>query len=564
MPMIRGGVSNPNGVITRLKGKMMKKTIGKVICFTLCACFIGASAACSNGGVNTDGWINESGEEPITLTWYVDLPTFTKRFGDTLTDREIFRHTGVKIEFSNADSVTGSSKLSTMAMSNQLTDLVSFQCDTELANQLVTGNFIWSMNDLFGKYDDVENFLPEDMYKWCTYDDGKLYGLRTHFFGEDIPDDQFPTNNVMVASVELLEKYNLDPQEDFSSMEKLFESCMKVKNGENNPAFIPFFTYTGGQDLAEYLAIPKETMDGDYQDWLETEEAMDLAVWMNKFYRNGLISEASLTASKSVGEVIASQSVFVVCMNYAENQYKLWDAYLDNGEQYVAIGPVRNENGDDPMLSPWTPNGYLDTCISKNCKDPRRALKLLEFLYSQEGQVLANFGIENDSYTIEDGKYYFTNKYYTMDEDEIADYYGNTWYEALVSNTPYLRSIEGIPKQDPARFTREILDYFSQWSFNSRAFNKIHPTDTRTGLVTTMNSANQLFNWVEIITSQKQGTGDDVAKENILQLYKKQINARNGYKGYDEVKAYYNKQFKANKEKLGKEYIWPSVIEAHK
>ena len=541
----------------------MKELIKKAISCGLGLMFACGAAACSGGGVNTDGWVNESGEEPITLTWYVDLDDFSKRFGDTLVDREIFRNTGVRIEFSNADSVTGSSKLSTMAMSNRLTDLVSFQCDTELANQLVAGKYLWSMDDLFAENQDVENFLPEDMYRWCTYDDGKLYGLRTHFFGEDVPDESLPTNNVMVASLELLEKYDLDPVEDFSSMEKLFQSCLKVKNGENNPAFIPFFTYTGGQDLAEFLAIPKETMNGDYQDWTETDEAKDLAVWMNKFYRNGLISEASLTASKSIGEVITSQSVFVVCMNYAENQYNLWDAYNVNGEQYVAIGPVRNENGDDPMLSPWTPNGYLDTCISKNSKNARRALKLLEYLYSNEGQILSYFGIENDSYTIEDGKYYYTNKYYTMDEEEIAEYYGNAWYETLISNTPYLQALEGDPKQDPARFTNEIIDYFSQWSFNSRAFNKIHPTDTRTGLVTTMNSANGFFNWTQIITSQKQGVSDAAAEAAVIKLYEEQLNARNSYKGYDEVKEYFNSRFKANKEKLGVEYVWPSVIQAH-
>ena len=542
----------------------MKNLFRKLLCCGLGLTFVCGAAACSGGGINTDGWVNESGEEPITLTWYVDLADFSKRFGDTLVDREIFRHTGVRIEFSNADSVTGSSKLSTMAMSNRLTDLVSFQCDTELANQLVAGNYLWSMNDLFAQNQDVENFLPDDMYKWCTYDDGKLYGLRTHFFGEDVPDESLPTNNVMVASVELLEKYGLDPVEDFSSMEKLFQSCLKVKNGENNPSFIPFFTYTGGQDLAEFLAIPKETMNGDYQDWMETEEAKDLAVWMNKFYRNGLISEASLTASKSIGEVITSQSVFVVCMNYAENQYNLWDAYNVNGEQYVAIGPVRNDNGDDPMLSPWTPNGYLDTCISKNSKNARRALKLLEYLYSNEGQILSYFGIENDSYTIEDGKYYYTNKYYTMDEEEIADYYGNAWYETLISNTPYLQALEGDPKQDPARFTNEIIDYFSQWSFNSRAFNKIHPTDTRTGLVTTMNSANGYFNWMDIITSQKQGVSDQVAEAAVRKKYDEQLSARNNYKDYDKVKAYFNNQFKANKAKLGVDYVWPSVVEAHK
>ena len=86
--------------------------------------------------VDVDGWVNESGKEPITLTWFVDLATFNKQFGDTLTDREIFRRTGVKIEFTSSDSVTGQSKLNSMILGNSLTDLVSVPAETSTICEL--------------------------------------------------------------------------------------------------------------------------------------------------------------------------------------------------------------------------------------------------------------------------------------------------------------------------------------------------------------------------------------------------------------------------------------------
>ena len=211
------------------------------------------------------------------------------------------------------------------------------------------------------------------------------------------------------------------------------------------------------------------------------------------------------------------------------------------------------------MLTCWTPNGYLATCISKRSRHADRALDLLNFLYSNEGQILANFGIENDSYVIgDDGKYYQTNKYYAMDETEISEYYGHSWYETLVSNTPYLRSITGIPKIEPAKFTQEILTYFNQWAYNTRALNSIHPTDSTTGLPAVMKQANAKFNWVSIVVSANAGMSDADARAKVLSEYNSQLNARNSTSRFDEVKEYYNMRFQQNKQKLGIEFLWPS------
>lgn len=42
--------------------------------------------------------------------------------------------------------------------------------------------------------------------------------------------------------------------------------------------------------------------------------------------------------------------------------------------------------------------------ITKECKDPVRAIKFLDFLASEQGQILLNWGIEGKHYTMQDGK----------------------------------------------------------------------------------------------------------------------------------------------------------------
>ena len=541
----------------------MKKIWSGIVCAAIALMSFSTVACGAKDNLNTDGWVNESGKDPITLTWFVDIPEFDKQFGDTLADREIFRKTGVKIEFTSSDSVTGQSKLNSMILGNKLTDLVSVPAESTAHVQMIKGKYIWDMKGLFDTYKDVSDFIPEDMYKWCSYaEDGKLYGLRTHFFGDDCEQGELLTNTVLIASSTYLDKYNINPQTDFTTMDKLIETLSKVKAGEDkagNKTFIPFYSYSGGEEFSEFLAIPREDAQGNYQDWFETDEAKELAVDLNTMYRRGLLTEASYNSLVDMEEAILSGRTFLVMMNFASQQYYMWDDYIDNGNTYVAVNPPRNANGDDPMLTCWTPNGYLATCISKRCRNADRALDLLNYLYSEEGQILANFGIENDSYTIDDdGKYYQTNKFYSMNDEEIAEYYGHAWYETLVSNTPFLRSITGVPKMEPAKFTQEIFTYFNQWAYNTRALNSIHPTDSTTGLPAVMKQANAKFNWVQIIVSASAGMSDADARDRVLSTYNTQLSDRNNTSRFDEVKEYYNTRFQANKEKLGIEYLWPS------
>lgn len=528
--------------------------------------------ACGDSGnnVNTDDWQNDSGEEPITLTWFVDVDTFTKQFGDNLTDREIFRRTGVKLVFSNSDSVSGSAKLNTMIMKDKLTDFVSTPAEGAAHVQMIKGKKIWDMKSLFDTYSSVEDFVPADMYKWCSYpDDGKLYGIRSHFFGDDCKPGELLANMVMVASTSLMEKYNIDAVNDFSSMDKLIATLEKVKAGEEKAGkkgFIPFYTNSGGEELNEFLAIPRETEDGDYLDWHETKAAEDLAVKMNEMYRKGLISDLALTDSLKMRDAMLQERTFLVLMNFASSQYYMWDVYEQIGDEYAAVGPLKNDNGDEPTLTCWTPNGYLATAISKKCQHPERALKLLNFLYSDEGQILSTFGIKDESYYIgDDGKYYYTNDFYSLTEKEAADKYGFSWYEVLTSRTPYWKSLMGLPIDERAKFTQLIHQEFSKYAYNTRVWNAIHPTDTTTGLPNVMNTAGGKFVWTQIITSANSSKNDADAEQIVRAKYQEQLSARNnlaiGNVSYSDVKEFYNKKFKEHKQILGKEHAWPAYAD---
>lgn len=75
------------------------------------------------------------------------------------------------------------------------------------------------------------------------------------------------------------------------------------------------------------------------------------------------------------------------------------------GFKNVVMGVPKDQNGDQVMKFRSTPTAGVG--ISANCKNVEAALKLIDYLYSEEGQILSTFGIEGENYTKDGDKYTF-------------------------------------------------------------------------------------------------------------------------------------------------------------
>lgn len=80
-------------------------------------------------------------------------------------------------------------------------------------------------------------------------------------------------------------------------------------------------------------------------------------------------------------------------------------------------GP-RNAAGDPHALPGTSINGWTVTLISKNCDDPEKAIKLMSFFMSEEGQKLIMLGVEGENYTMENGKAVLTEQTKTLMESD--------------------------------------------------------------------------------------------------------------------------------------------------
>jgi putative aldouronate transport system substrate-binding protein len=66
--------------------------------------------------------------------------------------------------------------------------------------------------------------------------------------------------------------------------------------------------------------------------------------------------------------------------------------------------PISKYTNKPIAMSP-RPAGYSEALfITKDCKQPEIAMKWLNFIFTQQGQYLTNFGIEGQHYTLQNGK----------------------------------------------------------------------------------------------------------------------------------------------------------------
>ena len=106
--------------------------------------------------------------------------------------------------------------------------------------------------------------------------------------------------------------------------------------------------------------------------------------------------------------------------------YQNWDMQApqnalyarDPNSIYIAVDGPKNSKGDDPVLAGGGIAGWTVTLISKNCKDPERAIQFLSYLISEEGQMDTNFGIEGETYTIENGVPKLTKEVADLDKND--------------------------------------------------------------------------------------------------------------------------------------------------
>ena len=353
-------------------------------------------------------------DDKVKLSWYINFSWFPTKWGVDPTSKAFTEKTGVDIEFI-VPAGNEEAKLNTMIAAGTLPDIITLGWDAPQINQMIEGEMLYPLNELADKYDPYfYKVANPQRLSWYTKEDGNVYGYPNASFA---PDD-YEKYNISSNLTFLVRKdmYEAIGSPDMSTPEGFTNALKKAKEmfpTVDNQPLIPLGLHEFQErtneslekHLPDFLAVPYEK-DGKFHDRTTDPEVIKWLKILRGLNEQGLLAEDVFVDKRpQMEEKIAQGRYFSMLFkrtDMAKQEKMLFEK--DPNSIYIAIDGPKNGNGDPHTLTAGGIAGWTLTLISKNCKNPDRAIQLMSYMMSEEGQKLIWFGPEGIGHESVDGK----------------------------------------------------------------------------------------------------------------------------------------------------------------
>ena len=349
------------------------------------------------------------------------------------TDAPIFQAmedaTGVRFEVEQMDLQTYQEKLKLMIASDSLPDVVSglLQVYTTGAGQALDEEVIVdlapNLDDCAPDYKAAIEAFDGGMAS-VTTDDGRMGAMY-----EIYSVDNAYSNGYFIRD-DMLEATGLDLP---TTPDELLEIGKAIRN---SGVEYPIYVNSDGDETG--LLIDLWYNQWGYMDWYWDAEAehveysyvqdynYDYIQWLREAWQEGLFLSSG--ASQMLALTTSFNDLFrigaVALFNGKASTIDEELATLDKTTSVTAIPSFTGSNTEQGELQSIT--GQIGVCISAGCEDVETVLKALNYLYTDDGSFLSNYGQEGESYTLVNGAPEYTD--IVMNNPNVAQRFALAYY----------------------------------------------------------------------------------------------------------------------------------------
>lgn len=402
----------------------MKKLFINTLCLIVCSSML--LSGCKSKGVenpnssktNADSKVSEPGKFPITkekITLSVITPALSSQDGtieENKFTKEFEEKTNIHLEWQQVPT-NFKEKVNLMFASGDLADIVLSgvgavnRMDKATESQLGSQGLILPLNKLIDSHSmyfkqaladnpELKNYIstPDgNIYTLPMINDGyhtenpyKMWINTTWLknLGLSMPKTTDEFYNVLKAFKEN------DPNKNGKKDEIPLSTCKSGASVELDGFLMNAFTYAPGGDrlYVKNGNVTLSAIDPEYKEGLK---------YLNKLYKEGLINKDSFTQDQKAqvninenGEVPVIGAFPSLHLGYGANL-----TASPKWQQYDSVAPLSGPKG--VKNTTYQPYGKFVTgvvAITKACKNPEAALKMIDWFYSTEGTLRANWGRE--------------------------------------------------------------------------------------------------------------------------------------------------------------------------
>lgn len=376
-----------------------------------------AVAGCGGNGNNAEPKDTGDTTTPITFSFFgADASPNWNKMQDEV-GKVITEKTGVTLNAEYAISGGGQDKIALMAASGDYPDLVYGKSDI---SKLVDAGAMLDLTDLIEQYAPNLKKVYGDYMDRLPYssEDKAIYVIPTNAAVNQTSFDATGGFEIQHAVLKELGYPEVKTLQDFENVLQAYKDKHPTIDGQptipltldaddwrimitvTNPAFYS----TGAPDDGEYFIDP-DTYEAKLH--YKRPEEKEYFRWLNHMYNVGLLDKDTFVQkSDQYKSKISSGRVLGLIdqeWGYSDAENSLKASGKD--ERTYAHFPVTlsEEYKDHSFVDTGFLSGW-GIGITTATKDPVRAIKFLDYLASDEGQVLQNWGIEGVHYNVVDGK----------------------------------------------------------------------------------------------------------------------------------------------------------------
>lgn len=344
--------------------------------------------------------------------------------------------TGVHINFTHASFFTANDDFNLMTAAGDYCDLISCAVKyyaTGSAGAMEDGVII-DLSDLIPEYAPDYNAVinsDETHIAQSRSDNGDILAFYTW-------KDEVYNRSGMQARGDWLDELGLDTPETYEEYESVLLAFQSAYGCSAAMQMYPSCLLTGsmlcgGYGVSGYYTVYDDSgeipnvmfqIDGTAHCSLLEDGYRDYLTMLNKWYTEGLISSDFLSGScnpndsRNLGDIYSGNTG--IWYSEYQNLADYANSIDDDNVYIAALKDPTIEKGDKThfggSIALGSSNGFT-TSISTQCANTELATKWCNFWFTEQGFLLATYGIEGESYTL--------------------DASGNPVFTELVTNNPY-------------------------------------------------------------------------------------------------------------------------------
>ena len=321
---------------------------------------------------------------------------------------ELMERTGITVDFEWVNEDGLDTLLASKVAAQDLPDVISGGTKAPAAiNDLISQGLIVPITDyLDNELANYGRLLTEEDRLYLTYqDDGEIYGFGLVM---DVPQ----TFSTMIRT-DWLERVGLDIPETWDDWMEVWRAFKtQDANGNGNPNDeVPFgFNYDMIKLMMNVFGINSNgefsVVDGEYVYDPEHPNYELFLDTMRQMYEEGLLPQDFVTTAGTDFNTLGASNTLGSLIGYAEyaKNYTVSCRELDENAFYQCVVPIQGPTGTQsiPARAKVTGSAYITVAAIEN-GHLQNVLDFFNYVYSDEGIELTNYGMEGEFCEMVDG-----------------------------------------------------------------------------------------------------------------------------------------------------------------